>query len=63
MKSETNFWSTSPAPVRSLYFQSTSGTLGGYIVFVLGAIPALGFELLAVSADGHRTLNTHRIDD
>ena len=46
MKSETNFWGSFVFAGRSLYFQCTSRTLGGYTVFGLSAIPAPGLSYL-----------------
>ena len=40
------FWGSFVCAGWSLYVQSTSRTLGGYIVFVLSAIPALGLSYL-----------------
>jgi hypothetical protein len=63
MKPETNFWGSFACAGRSLYFQSTSRTLGGYIRVCPQRVPGARFELLVVSADGHRGVNTQRIDD
>src|SRR4029077_1836758 len=45
-KYETNFWGSFVFTGTALYFQSTSRTLGGYTVFGLSAIPALGLSYL-----------------
>jgi hypothetical protein len=59
MKFETNFWDSFVFAGRSLYFRSTSRT---HCVWP-ERDPGARFEVLVVSADGHRTLNTQRIDD
>jgi len=63
MKSETNFRGSFVFAGRSLYFQfHVADTRRIHCVWP-ERDPGARFELLAVSADGHRTLNTQRIDD